>query len=63
MSSHVAVETDVVGNPKPSKKKSTERIDCTGAAIMVLGRALVQAPADGGICVSLDPELSARARV
>ncbi len=34
MASHVAVETDAAGNLKPSKKKSTERIDGIVAAIM-----------------------------
>ena len=38
---NVAVETDATGNLKPSKKKSTERIDGIVAAIMALGRLLV----------------------
>lgn len=42
MASNVAVETDAAGNLKPSKKKSTERIDGIVAAIMALGRALVR---------------------
>ena len=42
MASNVAVETDAAGNLKPSKKKSTERIDGIVAAVMVLGRLLVQ---------------------
>ena len=41
MASHVSVETDAAGNLKPSKKKSTERIDGLVAAIMALGRSLV----------------------
>jgi phage terminase large subunit-like protein len=41
----VAVESDAAGNLKPSKKKSTERIDGIVAAIMGLGRAMVGAPA------------------
>lgn len=40
MVSHVSVETDAARNLKPSKKKSTERIDGIVAAIMALGRAL-----------------------
>ncbi len=43
MVSHVSVETDAAGNLKPSKKKSTERIDGIVAAIMALGRALLVA--------------------
>ncbi len=39
MVSHVSVETDAAGNLKPSKKKSTDRIDGIVAAIMALGRA------------------------
>ena len=34
----MAVETDAADNLKPSKKKSTERIDGIVAAIMALGR-------------------------
>jgi phage terminase large subunit-like protein len=41
MASNVAVEMDAAGNLKPSKKKSTERIDGIVAAIMGLGRAMV----------------------
>lgn len=41
MASNVTVETDAAGNLKPSKKKSTERIDGIVAAIMGLCRALV----------------------
>ncbi len=44
MASNVAVELDAAGNLKPSKKKSTERIDGIVAAIMALGRALSQPP-------------------
>ncbi|MCP4248395.1 MAG: hypothetical protein GY778_15210 [bacterium] len=40
MASHVSVETDAAGNLKPSKKKSTDRIDGLVAGIMALGRAL-----------------------
>ena len=42
MASNVAVETDAAGNLKPSKKKSTERIDGIVAAIMALDRAMQQ---------------------
>ncbi|MCK6466352.1 MAG: terminase large subunit [Phycisphaerae bacterium] len=38
MASNVSVETDAAGNIKPSKKKSTERIDGIVAGIMALGR-------------------------
>ena len=34
MASNVAVETDAAGNLKPSKKKSTERIDGIVLAII-----------------------------
>ena len=47
MASNVAVEMDAAGNLKPSKKKSTERIDGIVAAIMALGRAMLQ-PEDSG---------------
>lgn len=40
MASNVAVETDPAGNIKPSKKKSTERIDGIVAGIMGIDRAL-----------------------
>ncbi len=42
MASNVSVETDAAGNLKPSKKKSTERIDGIVASIMALGRAMLQ---------------------
>jgi len=38
----VAVETDAAGNLKPSKKKSTERIDGIVATVIGLGRALLE---------------------
>jgi phage terminase large subunit-like protein len=41
MASNLAVETDAAGNLKPSKKKSSERIDGIAATIMGLGRAMV----------------------
>ncbi len=42
MASNVAVEIDAAANVKPSKKKSTERIDGIVACIMALGRAAVR---------------------
>lgn len=41
MASNVSVEIDAAGNIKPSKKKSTERIDGIVALVMGLGRAAV----------------------
>lgn len=46
MASNVAVKQDPAGNLKPDKASSTERIDGIVAAIMALGRAVVQP--DGG---------------
>jgi len=46
LASNVAVETDAAGNLKPSGKKSTERIDGIVAAVMGLGRTLL----DEGEC-------------
>jgi phage terminase large subunit-like protein len=43
MASNVAVETDAAGNIKPSKKRSSEKIDGIVMLIMALGRALVAA--------------------
>ncbi len=45
MASNVSVEIDAAGNMKPSKKKSTERIDGIVAALMSLGR-IMQADED-----------------
>lgn len=42
MASNVAVEMDAAGNLKPSKDRSTEKIDGIVACIMGLGRALVR---------------------
>jgi phage terminase large subunit-like protein len=39
---NVTVETDAAGNLKPSKKKSTEKIDGIVSLIMALGRAMVR---------------------
>ena len=38
------VELDAAGNLKPSKKKSTERIDGVVAVIMALGRSMLEPP-------------------
>ncbi|WP_374289585.1 terminase large subunit [Pseudomonas fluvialis] len=48
MAANVCVEMDAAGNLKPSKRKSTEKIDGIVAAIMALGRAMVNqdAPID-----------------
>ena len=42
MAANVTVQTDAAGNIKPSKKKSTERIDGIVAAIMAIARAMLQ---------------------
>lgn len=47
MAGNTAVETDAAGNLKPSKKKSTDRIDGMVALIMALGIAIA-APQDTG---------------
>lgn len=44
MASNTTVEVDAAGNIKPSKKKSTERIDGIVALVMALGRTLVKTP-------------------
>ena len=41
MASNITVEQDAAGNFKPSKKKSSERIDGIVATIMSLGRAML----------------------
>ena len=41
MAANVTVEGDAAGNAKPSKKKSTEKIDGIVASIMAFGRAMV----------------------
>ena len=40
MASNVAVEMDAAGNLKPSKARSTERIDGVVAALLALGRVI-----------------------
>lgn len=50
--SNVAVEMDAAGNLKPSKRKSTERIDGIAAAVNALGLALTRCgtgPASAGV--------------
>jgi phage terminase large subunit-like protein len=42
MAGNVTVETDAAGNLKPSKKKSTEKIDGIVALIEALGRAMIR---------------------
>ncbi len=49
MASNVAVEIDAAGNLKPSKKKSTERIDGIVAGVMALGRALLQSESNNSV--------------
>lgn len=48
MASNVSTEQDAAGNLKPSKKKSTEKIDGIVALIMALGRAMV-GPESGSV--------------
>jgi phage terminase large subunit-like protein len=45
--SNVVVQTDPAGNIKPSKDKSTERIDPIVALVMALGRATLHSPSSG----------------
>ena len=49
MASNVAVETDPAGNLKPSKKKSTERIDGIVALIMAIGLAGTTPPTEASV--------------
>ncbi len=58
MASNASIEMDAAGNIKPSKRKSTQKIDGIIATIMALGRAISTAPEDeplwmqqGGIVV------------
>jgi phage terminase large subunit-like protein len=48
---NVCVEQDAAGNIKPSKRKSTERIDLIVALVMALERAMHQEEAGGRITV------------
>lgn len=43
---NIAIDTDPAGNMKPSKKKSTQKIDGLVAAIMAIGRSMAAAGAD-----------------
>jgi phage terminase large subunit-like protein len=52
MASLMAVEIDAAENLKPSKKKSTDRIDGMVAVIMGLGRAML-APAEAAVSVEV----------
>lgn len=47
MASNATVEQDAAGNVKPSKKKSTERIDGLVALVMGLGRAMIRTDDEG----------------
>lgn len=47
MSSNLVTETDSAGNIKPSKNKSSEKIDGMVAAIMAIGRAISNPTDDG----------------
>lgn len=49
MASVFATEQDAAGNLKPSKKKSTDRIDGIVALVMALGRAMVRETAAPGV--------------
>jgi phage terminase large subunit-like protein len=49
MAGNVSLETDAADNWKPSKKKSTERIDGIVAAIMAVGLAMLDPPPRWGI--------------
>jgi phage terminase large subunit-like protein len=49
MASNVAAETDAAANIKPSKKKSSEKIDGIVAAVMAIGRAMVRT--DSGVSI------------
>ena len=44
MASNVSVETDAAGNIKPSKSRSTEKIDGITSLVMGIGRAIAIAP-------------------
>ena len=44
MASNVTVETDAAGNIKPSKAKSTEKIDGITGLVMAIGRAIADNP-------------------
>jgi len=46
MAGNLVWDTDGAGNVKPSKKRSSERIDGMAAGVMALGRYLVHAEVD-----------------
>lgn len=56
MASNVTVEQDAAGNFKPSKAKSTERIDGIVAAVMAIGRAMVTPVSRQSYYETNDPE-------
>jgi phage terminase large subunit-like protein len=58
MASNVAIEQDAAGNIKPSKAKSTEKIDGVVASIMALGRAVLAQQRTA----SVDPSYTADGR-
>lgn len=47
--SNLSAELDAAGNVKPSKKKSTERIDLMAALIMAIGRLIAQPVEQGSV--------------
>lgn len=51
MASNLMVEMDAAGNLKPSKKKSTQKIDGIVALIMALGRAMVREDSEDPVLV------------
>jgi len=55
MASNVAAELDAAGNIKPSKKKSTERIDGIVALIMAIGRLIAQPESRRSIYETQEP--------
>jgi phage terminase large subunit-like protein len=46
MAGNVEVETDAAGNQKPSKARSSERIDGIVGLTMAIGRVIVHAEAE-----------------
>ena len=50
MCANTVVEMDAAGNTKPSKKKSSEKIDGIVATIMALGRAMANVDLDVNDC-------------
>ena len=48
-SSNAMVETDAAGNIKPSKKKSSEKIDPIVAGVMAVGLGLISTPEEESV--------------